>query len=537
MDIIKKNYLLDACINNNGDIFDEIKKLWRVPPTVSTMIDGVTCNIESHFANTYRQLYNSIDDDANISDVAEHLSKAIDANNHLDVDKITPTLVMEAIDRLKNNRTDPINDFTSDFLKNAPFALCEQLSMLFRQFLIHGHVSSIIMISTLIPLIKDKLGDTCSSNNYRSIALSSLFLKIFDWILLFLFEDEMNIDELQFGFQRKTSTTMCTWLAVETIDYFVRNGSDVFTCVMDMSKAFDRVQHSTLFWKLINKGISPIYIRLLLVMYCNQQANVRWNGHLSHTFPVRNGVKQGAVISPILYCIYIDDLFKILRKKRNGCWVNNHFVGIVGYADDLLLMAPSIDSLQYMVESCEEYGTSHNLTFSTHSDIKKSKTKCMSFIKKKRLLRHIKLNGKKLPWVESSKHLGIKVGNMSNGLAQDLMEKRAHYVNKVNELNQEYHYADSSTKIKINNIFNTSFYGSQLWDLFSNEAERLEKSWNISQRIMLDIPRNKHRYFLEPLSGTQHIHFSLYRRFIKFINNIRNSEKSTMRHNAVCLKA
>ena len=82
----------------------------------------------------------------------------------------------------------------------------------------------------------------------------------------------------------------------------------------------------------------------------------------------------------------------------------------------------------------------------------------------------------------------------------------------------------------INNIFNTSFYGSQLCDLFNNEAERLEKSWNISQRIMLDIPRNTHRYFLESLSGTQHIQFSLYKRFIKFIVNIKKSKKPTMRH-------
>ena len=134
----------------------------------------------------------------------------------------------------------------------------------------------------------------------------------------------------------------------------------------------------------------------------------------------------------------------------------------------------------------------------------------MAVIEKKGQLRHIKLNGKNLPWVDSNMHLGVKVGNMFNGLARDLMGKRAPYVNKVNELTQEFHYADPSTKIKINNIFNTSFYGSQLWDLFSNEAGRLGKSWNISQRIMLVISRNYHRYFIEPLSGTQHIQLSRY---------------------------
>ena len=69
-------------------------------------------------------------------------------------------------------------------LINAPFALSEQLSLLFRQFLIHGHASPILMVSTLLPMIKDKLGEICSSSNYRSIALTSLLLKIFDWILL-----------------------------------------------------------------------------------------------------------------------------------------------------------------------------------------------------------------------------------------------------------------------------------------------------------------------------------------------------------------
>ena len=136
----------------------------------------------------------------------------------------------------------------------------------------------------------------------------------------------------------------------------------------------------------------------------------------------------------------------------------------------------------------------------------------MAFTKKNKTLRRIKFNGKELPWADSSKHLGAKLTNASNGLAQDLMEKREIFVNKVNELCQEFHYATSSTKININNCFNSSFYGSHLWDLFSIEADRLENSWNISQRILSDIPRNTHRYFIEPLSGTQHIQTSLRRR-------------------------
>ena len=68
-----------------------------------------------------------------------------------------------------------------------------------------------------------------------------------------------------------------------------------------------------------------------------------------------------------------------------------------------------------------------------------------------------------------------------------------------------------------------------LWDLFGNEAVRLEKSWNVSQRIMLGIPRNTHRYFIEPLSDTRHIMLSIYKRYIKFVQSISLSSKPSLR--------
>ena len=100
---------------------------------------------------------------------------------------------------------------------------------------------------------------------------------------------------------------------------------------------------------------------------------------------------------------------------------------------------------------------------------------------------------------------------------------------KVNELTQEFHFAHPLTKVRMNNIFNSYFYGSVLWDLFGIEALRMEKSWNVSQRIMLGIPRNSHRCFIEPLSDTKHIMFSLFKRFLKYIGNIESSSKSVIR--------
>ena len=157
---------------------------------------------------------------------------------------------------------------------------------------------------------------------------------------------------------------------------FLRNGNEVYTCLMDMSKAFDTVQHSHLFRKLLEQGMPEIIVCFILVSYRYQKANVRWNGNESRFFSIRNGVKQGAILSAILYCVYKSGIIQRLRKNKIGCFVSGSFAGILGYADDLFLMSPTLDGLQEMLKVCETYAETHNLKFSTNENPSKSKTKC-----------------------------------------------------------------------------------------------------------------------------------------------------------------
>ena len=93
----------------------------------------------------------------------------------------------------------------------------EHLATVIRCFLIHGHVSLILLLATLVPIVKDKMANICTSKNYRSIAISSLILKIFDWIIILLFGTTLGLDDLQFAYQAKCSTFMCSWIVIETI--------------------------------------------------------------------------------------------------------------------------------------------------------------------------------------------------------------------------------------------------------------------------------------------------------------------------------
>jgi len=75
-------------------------------------------------------------------------------------------------------------------------------------------------------------------------------------------------------------------------------------------------------------------------MYVNSGARIQWNGVCSTVFAVLNGVKQGGIISPIMFCVYIDELLLSLAKSEVGCCIGNWFVGVLAYADDIVLLAP-----------------------------------------------------------------------------------------------------------------------------------------------------------------------------------------------------
>ena len=523
---IKRNDLLECCLNGKGNIFDEIRKSRKNRPTFASSIDKVTENIPMHFAKIYENLYNSVEDQENMRLVENCVKADINCTSLKDIDCINGKVFADASRKLKPGKNDPALDLTSDCLINAPNNLFDRLSIILKAYLMHGHISNFLLISTLLPIIKDKLGDSSVSKNYRSIAISSVVLKLFDWVIILLYGDKLKLHDLQFAYQPGVSTSMCTWMVVETIDYFLRNKSEIFACTMDMSKAFDRVKHSTLFEKLRKERLPAIIIRFLMSTYKLQVTQVKWNGSLSNMFNIGNGVKQGAVLSAILYCVYTNNLFDTLKKKKSGCWINGEYYGVIAYADDLFLLAPSLNALQEMLNTCQDYAEKHNLIFSTDDKPSKSKTKCIAFLKSDRELPKLKLCSKYLPWVKTVKHLGNTLENKPGSmLTQDIRVKRANYIQTNNEIMQEFYFAHSSTKIRLNNIFNTHFTGSVNWDLFSRESEMIENTWNVSIRKMLNLHRQSHRYFIEPISGVRHIKFSLLKRFVKFTGALSTSSK------------
>jgi retron-type reverse transcriptase len=169
------------------------------------------------------------------------------------------------------------------------------------------------METVIVPLVKNKTGDITDVNNYRPIALVTVASKIFEIVLLDLLEPFLSTCDNQFGFKKGHSTDHCIFVLKNAIDYYRSYNSPVYTCFLDASKCFDKINHWTLFKKMIARGIPLLFVRILVYWYRNQTFCIKWGSVSSRFFTVSNGVRQCGILSPYLFTLYVNDLSLILN--------------------------------------------------------------------------------------------------------------------------------------------------------------------------------------------------------------------------------
>ena len=143
---------------------------------------------------------------------------------------------------LKNNKKEN-NGLNTNHLKHGTDRLYIIISMLFTCMLSHGMAPDELLVGTMIPLIKDSRGRKNCSDNYRALTIGTGLSKLLDIVIRNRQTDALKTSDLQYGFKEKSSTTMCTFAVMETIEYYKKNGSNVHVLLLDASNAFDRVNY------------------------------------------------------------------------------------------------------------------------------------------------------------------------------------------------------------------------------------------------------------------------------------------------------
>ena len=375
----------------------------------ASVVNG--CSSRESIANEFKKVFleNSKPnnqqkvDELNRKFVAQYGDFTASHSSSCDCDSYQISLpnLIDAICCMKKGKCADADGLMPEHFHNAPLILLEILRSMFNRMLQHSFVPNQFRFGFMVPIIKDPQGNHSDSANYRGITISPIISKVFEHALKIIFTNHLSTSPYQFGFKQNSSTVHSLYCLQETIDYFVNNNSRVFCSFLDASKAFDRLIHSGLFIKLMNKKVPKIFLDIMMTWHTGLQCRVKWDGFYSDWFHISAGVRQGGVLSPDLYCIYVDDLINILQSLHVGCYVKNVFAAALFYADDMAVLAPSLKGLQKLLDACASYCAEWDIKLNA------KKTKNICFGKGKAPTYRLKLNGSEIDWEDECVYLGV----------------------------------------------------------------------------------------------------------------------------------
>ena len=439
---------------------------------IASTVNGVSGNdnIVNMWHGYYKDLLNSTDDP-----VTEQFVRTTFDTCKQDDFFITTLNIREAIKDLKKGKSVGLDNLSSEHFIYASDRLYGFLAMVFNTMLLHGYLPKGFMSTVLIPIVKDKKGDITDRDNYRPIAITCVASKILELIVLERCSENLNTTPNQFGFKHGLSTELCIFSLKQCIEYYRSLSSPVYLCYLDASKAFDRINHGRLFIKLMEKGVPSIVVRLFCMWYCTQEFCVQWGTALSHGFNVSNGVRQGGILSPYLFNVYIDDLSKGLASLKVGCNFNGVSVNHLVYADDTVLLGASPTALQQLINFCADYAESNEIFYNL------KKTKCMCIrpkCMKNLYFPTLYLLGKPVKVVTSEKYLGAFISDDLSDDEDIIRQMRSIYA-RGNVLIRNFIHCTDSVKASLFKTYLSSLYGSTLWSTFKRKTfSKLKVAYN-----------------------------------------------------------
>jgi len=405
------NDLHDALVNKQGNAF---WKCWRSKFESNgkrvNQVDGVTdekeiINIfEQHFSKTCSNL--TVDGSNKLKKIysskrPNYCGLPFDDYLLFDVE-----LIDKSVSSLDRGKAAGLDSLTAEHLQHSHPALPSLLSKLFNLMIKYGLVPSGFGLSYTVPLPKTNNASVSKSliaDDFRGISISPVISKVFEKCIFDRYQRFFETSDSQFGFKKGISCSHVVYSVKCTVDHFVSHGSTVNLCALDLRKAFDKMNHHGLFIKLMERMLPNNLLATLEYWFSICSTCVRWGDSFSNFIKLKCGVRQGGVLSPKFFALYIDDVIKVIQRSNIGCMIGIIKVNIFLFADDIIMLAPSVDALQKMIVLCESQLAYLDMALNAKKSV------CLRIGSRYRddCSNLITASGETLCWVDNCRYLGV----------------------------------------------------------------------------------------------------------------------------------
>jgi len=428
---ITENHLneISNAHSNDDKLFHKLVKAQRAEPTKFTNRlllndeeltepDGICDGFREHFKLLADKKVMSNADTEETSVNCSRIPIIEDlCGSNPNVQPVTLEELKKIISSFKNGKSQDPSNLTAEHLKYAGDNTINLLAQIINYMLTTKYVPSALTKGILTPILK-KQKDKTSANNYRGITVTSILCKLLEKVWLLRAEPILDPkqNQMQRGFTKNTSPSNAALLVTESINEAKDKKEPIYVTLLDVSKAFDVVDHEILMEELFHAGIEGDMWLLFKELYNNASTAIKWNGYLSEEFIIKQGVRQGGVTSAPVYKVYTNRLLNQLTEHHNNHRIGTVRVPVPTCADDSAILSNSQADTQKALNIVESYAKSHKY------NINASKSATIAY--NSAVHTKLTIDGEPMPYCEEATHLGI-ARNASNSLDTDERIQRA----------------------------------------------------------------------------------------------------------------
>ena len=297
---------------------------------------------------------------------------------------------------------------------------------------------------------------------------------------------EFLLEETQFGFQNGVGTREALFSLNVLMQRCRDMNVDVYASFIDYQKAFDSINHEKLIEVLKSTGIDKQEITIISNLYWRQCAEVRVEQSTSEQIIIEKGVRQGCILSPLLFNLYSEAVFReaLDEVPERGVRVNGVVLNNLRYADDTVLIAESPEDLQAIMDAVVRHSNNNGLSLNV------TKTKVLVFSKQRKPV-DVVVNGSRLEQVSSYKYLGAQVNEQCDckkEIRARIELARSTFFQMRNFFTRRDLSLDLRMRMVRCYVFSVLLYGCESWTLDPGIEKNIEAFEMYIYRRMLRIP-------------------------------------------------